>query len=114
MAVRIYGDEVSEREVQTRVVRALRKLGITVLESSNARRTSNTKGFPDAMVHVTASLWCAVEFKRSEKGRVRAAQQKFSDEGKIVVFADTKECLDYLLSVRAGLFGRGPLPRLKR
>ena len=56
-------NKLTEREIQTYAVKALRKIGFACCVTSNRRATANTKGTPDVFVHIKTGLWIGLEFK---------------------------------------------------
>ena len=89
--------QLSERDIQTVAVRALRKLGFSVNVSSNRRHTANTEGLPDLHVHIRGALWLAIEVK-CKGGKLQPRQSELAKSGKILVLDSVESIIQAVLS----------------
>ncbi len=88
-------NNLTEREIQTVSVKALRKLGYTVCVTSNGKKTANTAGTPDAFVFrklPTTGYWLALEFK-STRGKVSIEQEDLRKQGAIYICRSVDDAL---------------------
>ena len=78
---------MNERELQRSCVREFRKLRFIVVETSNRRATTNTRGTPDIFVYTGEGKWTALEFKMPSPGRSRGSisieQERFEKAGAV-------------------------------
>ena len=82
---------VTEREIQRRIVGALRKAGCLVCVTSNRRHTANTPGTPDLFVWHEGK-WTALEVK-SPDGRLTAKQSALVESGAVHVVRSVEDAL---------------------
>ena len=82
---------MTEREIQRRIIDALRKAGCLVCVTSNRRHTANTPGTPDLFVW-RAGRWTALEVK-SPDGRLTARQSALVESGAVTVVRSVEEAL---------------------
>jgi|YNPMSStandDraft_1061717.scaffolds.fasta_scaffold181466_2 hypothetical protein len=86
---------VTEREIQRRIIDALRKAGCLVCVTSNRRHTANTPGTPDLFVWY-AGKWTALEVK-SPDGKLTAKQSALVESGAVYVVRSVEEALRAVL-----------------
>jgi len=82
---------MTEREIQRRIIDALRGAGCLVCVTSNRRHTANTPGTPDLFVWY-AGKWTALEVK-SPDGRLTARQSALVESGAVTVVRSVEEAL---------------------
>jgi len=82
---------MTEREIQRRIIDALRKSGCLVCVTSNRRHTANTPGTPDLFVW-HGGRWTALEVK-SPDGRLTAKQSALVESGAVHVVRSVEEAL---------------------
>jgi hypothetical protein len=83
--------EMNEHDIQRYAVAALRKLGYTVIVTSNRRRTSNTRGTPDTFVWAKKK-WKALEFKQPS-GKLTKEQTLLCLSGQINIVTSVEEAI---------------------
>jgi len=86
---------VTEREIQRRIIDALRKAGCLVCVTSNRRHTANTPGTPDLFVW-HAGKWTALEVK-SPSGKLTAKQSALTESGAVHVVRSVEDALFIVL-----------------
>ena len=82
---------MTEREIQRRIIDALRKAGCLVCVTSNRRHTANTPGTPDLFVW-HKGRWTALEVK-SPDGRLTVKQSALVESGAVHVVRSVEEAL---------------------
>jgi len=82
---------MTEREIQRRIIDALRKAGCLVCVTSNRRHTANTPGTPDLFVW-HEGRWTALEVKSSD-GRLTTKQSALVESGAVHVVRSVEEAL---------------------
>ena len=86
---------MTEREIQRRIVDALRKAGCLVCVTSNRERTANTPGTPDLFVWRDGK-WTALEVK-SPDGRLTAKQSALVESGAVHVVRSVEDALQVVM-----------------
>jgi len=84
---------LNEHAIQRYAVAALRKLGYTVIVTSNRKRTSNTAGCPDIFVYIKGGVWISLEFKQPKSGKASKAQSKLIDSGMTHIVTSVEEAI---------------------
>jgi len=82
---------MTEREIQRRIVDALRKAGCLVCVTSNRQPTANTPGTPDLFVWRDGK-WTALEVK-SPNGKLTATQSALAESGAVHVVRSVDDAL---------------------
>lgn len=82
---------MTEREIQRRIVDALRKAGCLVCVTSNRQTTANTPGTPDLFVWRNGR-WTALEVK-SPDGRLTEKQLALVESGAVAVVRSVEDAL---------------------
>jgi len=82
---------MTEREIQRRIIDALRKAGCLVCVTSNRRHTANTPGTPDLFVW-HKGRWTALEVK-SPDGRLTVKQSALVESGAVHVVRSVEDAL---------------------
>jgi len=86
---------MTEREIQRRIIDALRKAGCLVCVTSNRRHTANTPGTPDLFVWRDGK-WTALEVK-SPDGRLTAKQSALVESGAVHVVRSVEDALQVVM-----------------
>jgi Holliday junction resolvase len=82
---------MTEREIQRRIVDALRRAGCVVCVTSNRQPTANTPGTPDLFVWRNGK-WTALEVK-SPDGKLTAKQSALAESGAVTVVRSVEDAL---------------------
>jgi len=86
---------MTEREIQRRIIDALRKAGCLVCVTSNRRHTANTPGTPDLFVWHEGK-WTALEVK-SPDGRLTVKQSALVESGAVHVVRSVEDALQVVM-----------------
>lgn len=89
----------TEARIRKQTVELFRKAGYTVLLTSAPKKSHNTKGMGDFVIHLAHGYWMMADAKAPD-GRLSEEQKKLEQEGKLVIFRDAQFLLDTCTAMR--------------